>query len=227
MRKIKIAIYIGTLIYSLFWKYATCKYAKFIKEDCNTSEENEEYRLEKTIPLQFECIGYILTIASLMIFTPLTILGITGVFLLGLCAVSDIAKQTINELLIVAVFIIAVTIGGRTNKIGAIILAAIIIIGFDVLLGESDRFGSADVFLLAGGLACFGLCSWPIFLLVSSVLGILLKIIRWALRKDNLEEHMVTFVPPIFAGTLATIYIDSAFGHLYKFTIADLLQLFF
>lgn len=157
---------------------------------------------------------------------PLFVLIVAALGFLLVSAISDWRTTYINSLYLYIILAAGISIGVRTGHIPSVIFAAVIMIAFAWINDENDDFGSADMIVIVAALSAFGICAMPLFLIISCTLGIVHKLILWAVKKDDMKNHMITFVPAMFAGAVITIFIDAAYGHLYTFTLRELIDLF-
>ena len=82
-----------------------------------------------------------------------------------------------------------------------------------------------DVIFIASALAYFGFCSWLIFLIVSCMAGVLLKILFWVSKKDKLSERGIPFIPAVTVGAVITYWIDTSWGFMYSLDLSDIIWL--
>ena len=156
---------------------------------------------------------------------PDSILVVAALVLLFKASISDWKTNCVSEGNILLLLLIGLALGFRNGRISISLIAAVLVCLYEVLLHDSDLFGGADFYILMGLLSYLGFCAWDICLLLASILGLIIKVIKWVLRKEGTEDHGVAYVPPIFAGAVLAKIIDIKWGHFYSISIEDLFYL--
>lgn len=143
--------------------------------------------------------------------------------LLGLASYWDLKEHALSNFLTLAITVLSLLAGIKAGRICLGIVISVAICIYDVIVSESDVFGSADFLVLAGLLSFFGFSSWLIMLILACLFGIVLKLVLWGTKKDKREDRHLPFIPGVALGSVITYFIDHTYGHFYKITIEDLI----
>lgn len=190
------------------------------------SENGEdEWKIEFGLNENYKFLLGGMAICISVLFTPIVFLQCLGFILLCIASYIDIKTQTISDGITLLIFLICCGIGFQSHNIATSVLACILLCAYDLLAGDSDLMGGADIILILAGLSLFDISSWIIFILIACIAGIGLKLCLWIIKRDDLSDHGIPFIPALSLSFVITTIVRQNWGHLYTISFRDIIWL--